>query len=312
MSPLRQALDDYLAVRRALGFKLVETGYALRRFVEFAEAQGASVITTQLALAWAQQPAQGDPVVWARRLGFVRRFARHCIGLDPATEVPPNQLLPAKVRRKPPYLYSDTEILRLLAAAKELRSRTGLRAPTISTLLGLMAVTGMRTREATNLDRDDVGLAAGVITIRQSKFGKSRCVPVAHSTQTALEQYQVCRDRLCPHPPTAAFFVTAYGMRVMRVTPFTLRNNFIKLSRLIGLRKPSDRRGPRLHDLRHSFAVRTLLSWYKQGIDVERQLPRLATYLGHAHVHDTYWYLSAAPELLQAAAVRLAGADFER
>jgi integrase/recombinase XerD len=311
MSPLRQALEEYLAVRRALGFKLCEAGYVLRRFVAFAEAQGASAITTELALAWAQQTAQSDPVVWARRLGFVRRFARHCAGLDPLTEVPPKDLFPAKYRRRPAYLYSDTEILRLLEAAKSLRSRSGLRAPTIATLLGLMAVTGMRTREPINLDREDVDLANGVITIRQSKFGKSRCVPIDKSTQVALEQYQLCRDRLCPHPRTPAFFVTGYGMRVMRVTPFTLRYNFLKLSRQIGLRRPSDRRGPRLHDLRHSFTLRALLGWYKNGIDVERQLPRLATYLGHAHAHHTYWYLSATPELLQAAAMRLEDTDLE-
>lgn len=303
MSPLREALDEYLAVRRALGFKLCEPGSVLPRFVEFAETQGASVITTELALLWVQQSPK--PTTWPRRLGMVRLFAQHCAGLDPKTEVPPKGLFPHPFRRKQPYLYSDDEILRLLEAAKSLRSRSGLRAPTITTLLGLMAVTGMRIREPLSLDREDVDLANGVITIRQSKFGKSRCVPIDKSTQNALEQYQLCRDRLCPHPQTPAFFVTAYGPRVMRVTPWTLRHNFIKLSRQIGLRKPSDRHGPRLHDLRHSFAVRTLLGWYNQGIDVERQLPRLATYLGHTHVHHTYWYLSATPELLQRAALRL-------
>lgn len=309
MSLLRESLEEYLALRRALGFKLCEPGHALPQFVEFAEAQGTSAITTELALLWAQQSAR--PTTWPRRLGMVRLFAQHCAGLDPKTEVPPKGLLPCQVRRKRPYLYSDAEILRLLEAAKSLRSRSGLRAPTIATLIGLMAVTGMRTREPISLDREDVDLANGVITIRQSKFGKSRCVPIDPSTQMALEQYQLCRDRLCPHPRTPAFFVTAYGVRVMRVTPWTLRSNFVKLSRQIGLRKPSDRSGPRLHDLRHSFAVRTLLRWYGQGIDVERQLPRLATYLGHSHVHHTYWYLSATPELLQRAALRLEPPDFE-
>jgi integrase len=309
MSLLREALEEYLALRRALGFKLCEPGHALPQFVDFAEAQGTSVITTELALLWAQQSTK--PTTWPRRLGMVRLFAQHCAGLDPQTEVPPKGLLACQVRRKRPYLYSDAEILRLLEAAKSLRSRSGLRAPTITTLLGLMAVTGMRTREPIRLDREDVDLANGVITIRQSKFGKSRCVPIDPSTQTALEQYQLCRDRLCPHPRTPAFFITAYGMRVMRVTPWTLRFNFIKLSRQIGLRTPSDHSGPRLHDLRHSFAVRTLLRWYGQGIDVERQLPRLATYLGHSHVHHTYWYLSATPELLQRAALRLEPTDRE-
>jgi integrase/recombinase XerD len=303
MSPLREALEDYLAVRRALGFKLREPGSALLRFIEFAEAQGASVITTRLALLWVQQ--SDKPTTWPRRLGMVRLFARHCAGVNPKAEVPPQGLFPSLYRRKPPYLYSNAEILQLLEAAKNLRSRSGLRAPTITTILGLLAVTGMRRSEPIRLDREDVDFANGVLMIRQSKFGKSRCVPIDPSTQEALEQYQLRRDHLCPHPPTPAFFVTAYGGRVRRVTACTLWDNFVKLSCQIGLRKPSDRHGPRLHDLRHTFAVRTLLSWYDQGIDVERHLPRLATYLGHTHVHNTYWYLSATPELLQRAALRL-------
>jgi integrase/recombinase XerD len=309
MSPLRQALEEYLAVRRALGFKLHEPDRALHQFVEFLEAQGASVITTRLALQWAQQPAQADPARWTRRLGMVRAFAQHCVGLDPITEVPPKGLLVAKFRRKQPYLYSDAEILRLVEAAKSLRSRSGLRAATYATLLGLMAVTGMRTREPISLDRGDVDLTRGVITVRQSKFGKSRCIPIESTTQKALEQYQLHRDRLFLNPRTPAFFLSEQGTRS---TTWSLRWTFIQLSQQIGLRKPTDRRGPRLHDLRHSFAVRTLLGWYQKGIDVERQLPRLATYLGHAHVRHTYWYLSATPELLQAAAMRLENFDIER
>ena len=310
MSCLREALAEYLALRRALGYKLYQSGHALAQFVKFAEAQGAVVITTELALLWAQQSPK--PSTWPRRLGIVRLFAQHCAGLDSKTEVPPKGLLPCQSRRKQPYLYSDAEILLLLEAAESLRSRSGLRAPTIATLLGLMAATGMRPSEPLSLDREDVDLVNGVITIRQSKFGKSRYVPIDKSTQKALEQYQLCRDRLCPRPRIPAFFVTAYGRRIMRVTLWTLRYNFIKLSRRIGLRKPADRHGPRLHDLRHSFAVRTLLGWYKQGINVERQLPKLATYLGHANVHHTYWYLSATPELLQQAAMRLEPTDREQ
>lgn len=309
MSPLRQALEEYLAVRRALGFKLQEPDRALRQFVAFVQAQGASVITTKLALQWAQQPAQADPARWARRLGMVRAFAQHCVGLDPKNEVPPKGLLTAKFRRKSPYLYSDSEILQLVEAAQSLRSRSGLRAATYATLLGLMAVTGMRTREPISLDRADVDLTHRVITIRQSKFGKSRCVPIDSTTQKVLEQYQFHRDRLFPYPRIPAFFLTAQGTRV---NPWTLRWTFIKLSQQIGLRTPMDRRGPRLHDLRHSFAVRTLLGWYQNGVDVERQLPRLATYLGHAHVHHTYWYLSATPELLQAVATRFEDSVGER
>jgi integrase/recombinase XerD len=302
MSPLRQTLKEYLAVRRALGFKLRDSGFALTRFVDFAEAHDADFITTQLALTWAQQPVRADPARWARRLGIVRLFARYCAGLDSRTEVPAERLLPHASRRKPPHLYSDAEILRLLEAARTLPSRTGLRAATYETLFGLMAVTGMRTREPIGLDRDDVDFSEGVITIRHSKFGKSRCVPLDPSTQRALQNYQLRRDQLCPHPRTPAFFLAEHGSRV---TPSAMQWTFRKLSFQIGLRKPAHHRDPRLHDLRHSFAVRTLLSWYRSGLDVERQVPKLATYLGHTHVRHTYWYLSATPELLQQAVLRL-------
>lgn len=302
MSSLRQALEEYLTVRRALGFKMRDADSALRRFVEFAEEKGASFITTDLALSWAQQPAETDPAYWTSRLGKVRCFARYCRSLDSRTEVPPEGLLPYQFHRKPPYLYSDIEILRLIEAAERLPSRTGLRAATYSTLLGLMAVTGMRTSEPISLDRDDVDLDRGVITIRSTKFGKSRYVPIDSSTQQALEQYQRRRDRLCRDPQTPSFFLSEQGTRVNKLT---LEQIFVKLSHEIGLRGPSDRRGPRLHDLRHTFAVRTILDWYRKGLDVESRLPKLATYLGHTHVNDTYWYLSATPELLQWAVRRL-------
>jgi integrase len=309
MSPLRQALEEYLAVRRALGFKLRGVGSTLRRFVELAEGKGVSFITTELALCWAQQPAEADPAYWATRLGMVRCFARHCSTLDSRTEVPPEGLLPHRFQRKPPYLYSAVEILRLIEAAKRLPSRTGLRAATYATLLGLMAVTGMRTGEPIGLDRGDVDLDRGVITIRRTKFDKSRYVPVDPSTQQALGQYQLQRDRLHPDPQSPSFFLSEQGIRVSQ---WAIERTFVKLSHEIGLREPSDRRGPRLHDLRHSFAVATILDWYREGLDVERHLPKLATYLGHAHVNDTYWYLSATPELLQLAVQRLEDTDGEQ
>ena len=255
MSHLRQTLDDYLAVRRALGFKLRCTGGVLCRFVEFAEAQGAAFITTELALIWAQQPTAADPSQWANRLGMVRRFAQHCSALDPRTEVPPQALLPHRLQRKPPYLYSDDEILHLFEAAKRLPTMIGryckppgLRAATFSTLLALIAVTGMRMSEPIGLDRDDVDLTHGVLTIRGTKFGKSRHLPIERSTQLALAQYQRQRDRLCRHPQCPAFFLSERGTRI---TEWALRWTFVKLSREIGLRGPADHRGPRLHDLRH-------------------------------------------------------------
>jgi integrase/recombinase XerD len=302
MSALCQALEEYLTMRRALGFKLREPGRALRRFVEFAEKKGASFITTELALCWAQQPSEADPAYWTNRLDMVRCFARYCKALDSRTEIPAEGLLPHRFRRKPPYLYSDAEILQIIEAAEQLPSRTGLRAATYSTLFGLVAVTGMRSSEPISLDHGDVDFDRGVITIRSTKFGKFRHVPIASSTQQVLDQYRRQRDHLCPAPQAPSFFLSEQGKRVGQ---FAMEQTFVKLSHKIGLRGPNDRRGPRLHDLRHTFAVRTILDWYRKGLDVERHLPKLATYLGHTHVNDTYWYLSATPELLQWAVRRL-------
>ncbi len=302
MKNLRKALEEYLAVRRALGFKLTAAGYVLPDFLSFLHRQGASHITTKLALRWARQPVTVAPAYWAQRLGLVRRFAQYQAAIDPRTEIPPQGLLPDRYIRKPPYLYSHREIVRLIEAAKGLPSATGLRPWTYSVLLGLLAVTGMRISEPIALDREDVDLTRGVLTVRQTKFGKSRLLPIHPSTQRALLSYARRRDRIHPRPKTPGFFVSDGGTRL---THWTVRWTFVRLSHQIGLRGPSDRFGPRLHDLRHRFAVQTLLGWYRAGADVERHLPELATYLGHAHVTDTYWYLSAAPELLRLAAMRL-------
>jgi integrase len=298
MSPLRIALEDYLALRRSLGFRLRLAGRLLERFVEFAENQGAELITCDLALQWATAPADVQPAQWANRLGMVRRFAQYHRATEPRTEVPPADLLPYRYRRQAPYIYSDAEVRRLMQAAAALPSVRGLRAATYTTLLGLYASTGLRTNEALWLDREDVDLVHGVLHVSQSKFGKSRCIPVHSSTQHALAQYAAQRDRVCPQPNTPGFFVSECGTRI---TQWSLRYTFVKLSCQIGLRAALDVRGPRIHDFRHRFAVNTLRDWYRTGLDVERHLPRLSTYLGHVHVTDTYWYLTATPELMQLA-----------
>lgn len=302
MNNLRQALRDYLAVRRSLGFDLRDTEFALNRFISFAEQEGASFITSKLALRWAQRPVNAQPAWWARRLSMVRCFAQHLRAAEPRTEIPPRGLLPYRCQRKSPYLFSDQEIEHLLQAAQELPSKTGLRSATYVTLFGLLTVTGMRTSESIHLDRDDVDLAHGLLTIRQTKFKKSRYVPIHSSTRSALRDYQARRDQVHPRPNTPSFFLSEQGRRL---TGWSVRQTFVKLSRQTGLRGPSDSHGPRLHDLRHRFAVRTLLNWYRSGVDVERHVPRLATYLGHTHFSDTYWYLTAIPDLLQCAALRL-------
>ena len=304
MKPLAQALRNYLRIRRSLGFKLREPGSLLRNFVAFLQAEDAPYITRELALRWATQPATAQPATWAERLGMVRLFALWQSTIDPRTEIPPVGLLPHRYRRKPPHLYSDEEIEKLLRQAQQLPSPKGLRACTYTTLFGLLVATGMRVNEALGLDRPDVDLKLGILHIRRAKFGKSRYVPVHPSTVEALEKYAKSRDRLFPTPLSPAFFISEQGGRI---TEWRARYTFAKLSQRIGLRRGAKGhgRGPRLQDMRHLFAARTLIHWYRSGLDVERELPKLSTYLGHVHVNDTYWYLQAVPELLQLATNRL-------
>lgn len=302
MNMLSKILSDYLTVRRALGFKLHMTGKCLDQFVRFAEAEGATFIMQDIALRWATEPAQASPVYWAKRLGMVRQFARYCSTLDARTEIPPMDLLPAHYTRKPPYSYSDDEITQLIQAAEQLPSPQGLRAATYTTLFALLAVTGMRISEPLALDRSDVDLTQGALTIRDTKFGKSRWIPLHTTTRIALKRYVERRNRSFPNTLTTSFFISERGTRLK---PWAVRTTFVKLSHQIGLRGPQDHYGPRLHDLRHRFAVRTLLNGYHTGVDVQKLLPVLTTYLGHGQVKDTYWYLSAVPELLALAAQRL-------
>ncbi len=304
MKRLEHALKDYLRVRRSLGFLLREPETSLRDFVAFLQAHKASYITTALALRWATQPTQVQPATWAFRLSIVRRFAIWLSAFEPRTETPPTGLLPFRYRRTPPYIYGDQEITRLLRRTQRLPSYKGLRARTFTTLFGLLVATGMRGNEALGLDRPDIDLDRGILYIRRTKFGKSRYIPVHSSTVKALKQYATARDRLFPVPITPAFFISERGTRV---PDWVARYTFAKVSQQVGLRPPANGhgRGPRLHDMRHRFAVRTLVRWYRAGLDVERELPKLATYLGHVHVDDTYWYLEAVPELLKLATERL-------
>jgi integrase len=225
----------------------------------------------------------------------VRSFARYWSATEPRTEIPPLSLLPHRYKRATPYIYSNGEIQHLLMAAKNLAPATGLRPWTYHCLFGLMAVTGLRISEAIGLDCHDVDLEQGVLTVRLTKFSKSRLVPLHPSTVKRLKAYVRQRDHLYPRPSSSRFFLSNRGAPL---TDCMARHTFVKLSRQIGLRKTADHFGPRLHDLRHRFAVTTLLNWYRTGVDVEQRLPALSTYLGHAHVTDTYWYLSAVPELL--------------
>ncbi|MDE0053293.1 MAG: tyrosine-type recombinase/integrase [Gammaproteobacteria bacterium] len=304
MIDLGTLFEEYLATRRALGVRLPDAERRLGPFVAFLGQHEAPFITTELAHRWATEPDHAQPAQWARRLGLVRGFACYAHAVDPRHEIPPQGLISYRYRRPQPYIYSEPEIADLIAAAQELPGTTGLRPFTYATLLALLSVTGMRTGEILSLDRDDVDLANGVLTVRDGKFGKSRHIPLHESTGVALGRYAARRDRLCPAARDPAFFLNESGTRIK---DWTIRWTFVRLSRRTGLREPakSSGYGPRLLDMRHSFAVGTLVRWYREGVDVERHIPRLATWLGHAHVSDTYWYLSATPELMQAAAKRL-------
>jgi integrase len=267
------------------------------------EQRRASRITTALALAWAQQPQSVHPAEWARRLSIVRIFARYRHATDPRTEIPPDGLLPYRPQRSRPYLYTDAEIHRLLLAARTLPARGGFRPWAYHGLFGLLSVAGLRLGEARNLQVDDVDLNAAVLTIRHAKFGKSRLVPLHASTCKVLAAYLAQRRRYWAGRPVSPYlFVSNWGNRL---DVGSVHRTFYALSRQIGLRRSSDHHGPRIHDLRHRFAVKTLWRWYRMGEDPDRRLPILSAYLGHVHVADTYWYLSAWPELMREAQRRL-------
>ncbi len=300
MSQLSGHAADYLALRRALGFKLAKEGRLLPDFAAFAEAAGAGTVTVDLAVRWAAKPEGTSPVWAAQRLSMVRGFARYLQTVDPAAQVPPADLLPARARRAVPYLYSDTEIAALMAAARVLRNP--LKAATFETLIGLLAVTGMRGSEAMRLDRGDLDAAAGLLTVRATKFRKSRQLPLHQTTLATLGAYQAQRDQLCPVPATASILVSTTGARLCHET---VQPTFRRLLRQAGIGQDTPRARPTIHGLRHSFAVKTLLGWYQDGQDVQARMPALSTYLGHAGPAATYWYLTGTPELLALAAGRL-------
>jgi integrase len=299
MIGLETRVEEYLGVRRAVGFKLVRHGRLLADFVRFLAQQGIDTVTIDAAMAWAAQP-QDVSLVWiGERLGIVRGFARWLSAVEPATEVPPPGLVPVGPRRQTPYLFSQAEIAALLTAARQ--DPHPLRAATLETFIGLLAATGMRPSEAMNLDRHDLDPTRGLVTVRATKFGKSRLVPLHPSTLDALDHYLAIRDQICPRPASLALLVWSSGNRLGHST---VQPAFRRLLGLAGITASGSRR-PRLHALRHSFAVRTLLGWYQDGLDVQALLPALSTYMGHVDPSKTYWYLTGVPELLGLAAARL-------
>lgn len=302
MKSLRAQLSEYISTRRALGTRLREPAQTLRQFVKFLARRRARHITIPLALEWAQRSPNVQPATWARELSMVRPFARWLSVSDPRHQVPPNRLLNVRHRRGRPHIYSEDEVCLLMAEATRLKSRTGMKALTLETLIGLLASTGLRPGEAAALRTDAVDLRTQVLIIRESKNGKSRQVPIHSSTVMALKRYIHQRDKVFSLPVSPFFFVSRHGTAL---DLGTVRRWFNKISRACRLRKEVTGhrcgRGPRLQDLRHTFATRRLVEWYKRGCDVAVQMPKLSTYLGHASVVGTYWYIEAVPELLELA-----------
>jgi integrase len=304
MSALSAELDRYLMIRRSLGYDLRTAERVLRRFVAFADAQSEDYVSTALFLRWQGAFGTAGRQTWARRLSMVRLFAQWLHGFDPRHEVPPEGLIPSHQRRPRPYIYSADQIRRIVEGAAELPSEQGLRALTYPTLFGLIAVTGLRVSEAISLGIDDIDLGLGVITLRHGKSGKERLIPVEDTTRFRLGDYAEERDRLLGRRPSA-FFVSDGGEPL---TDCAARYNFAQVCQVIGLRQPQrfnrHGRGPRIHDLRHTFAVRTLIGWYRTGKDPDREMLKLTTYLGHSKPAHTYWYIEAIPELLEFASRR--------
>ena len=303
MNSLRTGVSEYLELRRSLGFRLKKDERLLLDFADFMDRRHAARITVKLAVEWAQQPESTDQNYLAGRLRAVRSFTRYRILTDPRTEIPPTDILPRRRSTFQPHIFSEDEITRVLAAS--LQRRRG--AKPISrwsryTIFGLLSATGMRVSEAVNLDLEDVDLDQGVLTIRHSKFGKSRLVPVHATTCNVLKIYREQRDAFLAGGVAKPFFISPLGCRII---PTVLDRSFLRLTRKLGMRGALDATGPRLHDLRHTMAVDVLRRCYRGGADPERRLPALSTYLGHSHLNYTYWYLHQNPGLMTETVARL-------
>jgi integrase/recombinase XerD len=293
MTRLFKAVQEYLTMRYQLGYKLKRATSVLNGFAVYAKQKKVSHITTKMALEYAMQNRNAAPPSWASRLGIIRRFALHMRLLDPLTEVPPSSLLPYSYRRKSPYIYSENDILKMLKSCNIL-SNHPLNAKTYYTLLGLIAVTGLRPGEALNLERDSVDMSLGIITIRDSKFRKTRKIPIHKSTIKMLRQYVKQRDQYFRKKMSPYFFVDKRGYRLRART---VRSIFAKICIRAGLRNEGKHVGPKIMGLRHTFAIKTLVRCYLDGLNADIVIPILSTYLGHENPIHTYWYLSATPEL---------------
>lgn len=295
-------VEEYLAFRRGLGFQLETPAWSLRSFARYAEQVGhCGPITVDLATRWALTTRSKDPAQAARRLKIIRPFVRHRALIDPGTEIPPSDLLGRLPRRKQPHIYSDLEIAALLEQARHMLPRGGLNPRTYVTFFSLLVSTGLRLSEASHLTCSDVDLDRGLLTIRGSKFRKSRWVPLHPSTTLALTRYAAYRNAAMRDDHSGFFFRTKHASRL---TPAAVEKAFARIRRRLGWSAQGRARRPRLHDCRHTFTVRRLLRWYDEGADVGQKTFALSNYLGHAKVTDTYWYLTGVPELMAIASQR--------
>jgi integrase/recombinase XerD len=298
MSTLSRHLEDYLRLRRLLGHDLAESARLLPRFVEHLDVHDMEFVTVAAALAWSlEREVPPGSTVPGRRMMAVRGFARYLAGIDARTEIPPAGLVRIPRRWRAPFIYTEADVVALMEQARRSIAQP-LRAATHETLIGLLAATGLRIGEALRLDHGDIDCTEAVLLIRRSKFGKSRQVPLQSSTLDALERYAHRRRQLYPRPKSDSFFVSLHGTRVIYETVWS---TFRILREHAGVGADATV-SPRLHDFRHSFAVHALVDWYRAGVDVQSRLAWLSTYLGHREPRTTYWYLSAAPELLAYAA----------
>lgn len=295
---MRRLVEDYLACRRRLGFQLKAEGEELLRFARYADEQGhTGPLTADLAIAWAK--LSPNRLSCARRLDRVRRLAQFRLIDDPATEVPPRGLFGPSYRRVPVHIYTTGQIAALLSATGQLRPAQGLRPRTFATLFGLLAATGLRISEALRLNIQDIDWSQGHLAVRHSKFKGSRLLPLHASTVKALGIYDRFRRQYHRNIPPEAFFVTERGTRL---TYYRTLMTFCDLRQNLGWDQFKPR--PRIHDLRHTFAVRGLLHWYQRGENIDHNILALQTYLGHKKITDTYWYLSGIPELMALGAAR--------
>jgi len=306
MTDLRAAVDAYLTLRRSLGYTLIDAGWLLPDFIDYLHRHSAEHVTTELALAWATLPVNTSPVWWRQRLSAVRGFTEYLRNIDPDTQVPPRDLLPAHQQRIAPYLYSDIDLEALMAAARSLNPP--LRAATYEIFIGFLSVTGLRLGEALALDRDDLDSDRKLLRVRRAKRG-GRLVPVHETTIHSLHGYIRSVNQHFPRPVSPSLFVSTRGTRLNRNS---LHTTFPMLIDQAGLAGRGQRPRPRIHDLRHTFAVRQLIDWYHQGVDIEARIPALTSVLGHSDPASTYWYMHESPELFTIVAQRLENVEGER